>query len=129
MSRPRIGVASALLAALLGGCLPPGDPPPGNVTVNPDTPAVTAAAARERMITELTTALLLEAPGAEVRLETDAATRAAMLRVWPECAKLTGSRTVANAEWTVRSTGAGGRWQVELRRKDTVVRSIVLPRF
>ena len=119
-------LAAALILALVG-CLPPGDPPEGHVTFTPDTPPVTAAEARERMITELTTALLMSAPGADVDLEMDNASRADMLRVWPECVKLTGNRMRPGADWVVRSCCTDREWQVELLHRGTSVRKILLP--
>ena len=121
-------LALAALLALAAGCLPCGDPPPGNVTENPDRLPVTAAEVRERMITELTAALLQYAPGAAVRLETDGASRAEMFRVWAECVKLTGNSAEANAEWVISSRCTDRTWHVALRRRDEEVRSIELPR-
>ena len=121
-------LALAALLLLAAGCLPPGDPPAGNVIENGEKLPVTAAEVRERMITELTTALLMYAPGATVRLETDAASRAEMFRVWAECVKLTGNVPGAQAEWTVASRSTDTTWQVTLRRRDEIVRRIELPR-
>ena len=121
--------ALAALLLLAAGCLPPGDPPAGNVVDNSDKLLSTAAEVRERMITELTTALLMYAPGAAVRLETDDASRAEMFRVWAECVKLTGNVPDARAEWVVTSRCTDTTWQVALRRRDEIVRRIELPRL
>ncbi|MCI5779958.1 MAG: hypothetical protein MR051_09140 [Lentisphaeria bacterium] len=124
----REAAALLLLAAGLSGCLPPGEPPPGNVTENPEMVLLTRDEVRERMITELASALLMHAPGAAVSLTADAVSAGEMRRVWTECVKLTGNPAAEVARWNVDSRYDGPSWQVELRHDGRTVRRIALPR-
>jgi len=119
---------AVLLLCSAAGCLPPGDPPTGNITVNTEKIPLTPEEKRERMIAELTAALLQIAPGAAMRLNADQASVAEMDMVVKECAKITGLSHDRNARWQLYSHYTATEWVVDIVDGDQTVRSIRITR-
>lgn len=119
---------SVLLLLFFAGCLPPGTPPPGNITVNTETIPLTREEKRERMITELAAVLLQTVPGGAIRLRADAASVTEMNAVIRECAKITGIYSGSDSNWLIYSHCTDSEWIVELVHGSEVVHTIRLQR-
>ena len=109
--RKRFAFALLLVCA---GCLPPGEPPVGRITDNTGKLPLTPEEKRERMITELTAALLRFAPGAAMQFRADSASVAEMETVVRECAKITGITHDRNSRWQLYSRYTGNEWIVDI---------------
>ena len=119
---------AVMLLCGAAGCLPPGDPPTGNITVNTEKIPLTPEEKRERMIAELTAALLQIAPGAAMRLNADQASVAEMNMVIKECAKITGLSYDRNSRWQLYSHYTATEWVVDIVDGDQTVHSIRITR-
>ena len=110
------------------GCLPPGEPPTGNITDNTGRIPLTPEEKRERMITELTAALLQTAPGTAMQCRSDNASRLEIANVLQDCAKITGLTSDRNSRWQLYSYYTDSEWVVDIIDGGRQVRSIRIPR-
>ncbi len=113
--------AAFLSMVFLCGCLPPGNPPAGNITENIINIPADRNEIRENLITEISAFILTYAPGENFILDYDETSAADILIVWHECAKLTGSKRVAAAEWKIISRNINGNWNIKLMQGKNIV--------
>lgn len=105
---------SVLAIIILCGCLPPGNPPPGNITGNEITLPKNRDEIREKVIAELTAAILSHAPGMNICLDYDKYSASDMLFVWQECAKFTGSKLSDESDLMIISRNNNGHWLIKM---------------
>ena len=117
-------ILSILFLKLFCGCLPPGEPPAGNITGNNLTVPQNPQNIRENAITELTAALLTYAPGENFYLDYDQNSAADIINVWNECAKFTGIKRVVKSDWQIISRMIDDQWQIKISHKGKIIWSV-----
>ena len=94
-----IGTAAAMVFCGCDYFLPPGDPPPGTIVVNPEpgkeVPVMTADAAVAAFVGELTNLTLMYARNQQVFIDADRATIDAARNILQQCADLSGVSVAA----------------------------------
>lgn len=118
---------SAVLLAL-AGCIPPGEPPEGAITVNVEKIPQTPAEKRERMINELTAVLISNVPGGTIQFRADNASFADIYMVLNECAKVTGVTCDRTSPWILTSRYTETEWIVDLTCRGKTVQTIRIQR-
>ena len=113
-----------LIINFICGCLPPGEPPEGNITANDVVLPKNRAEIRENVITELTAILLTNGYGKTFQLDYDEISAADMLNVWKECSKLTGIKRSENSPWKIISRNNNGQWTIKIVNENGVVSTI-----
>lgn len=117
-------IAFLLIVNFICGCLPPGEPPAGNITANNVTLPKSRAEIRENVITELTAVLLTHGYGKTFQLDYDETSAADMLNVWHKCSKFTGIKRSENSPWKIISRNNNGQWTIKTVNENGVVSTI-----
>jgi hypothetical protein len=120
-------LCSGAISLALAGCLPVGEPPPGNVVVNTLREPESREELRERMTSELTMALMTLAPGESFALVPDAASAADLMAAVQRSAVFTGIRLTARSKWQLKSAHISGKWQVDILCGNKLLQQIILP--
>ncbi len=113
-----------LMTIFLCGCLPPGEPPKGNITGNDVTFPKNKEEIKESVITELAAIILSHGYDQTFSLDCDKTSAADMLDVWRECRKLTGIKSAENSPWKIISRNNNSQWTIKILHENKVISTI-----